>query len=51
MTLGGAVQADHIKHDEAVGLVESLFHDKRTHDLASGARIVPPAYKDLTSAR
>ncbi len=51
VTLGGAVQGDQIKRDEAVGLAKSLFDDKRTQVLASGARIVPPAYKDLTSAR
>ena len=49
MTLGGAVKADHIKRDDVVALAESLFDDKRTQDLASGAKIAPPAYKDFTS--
>lgn len=49
ITPGGAVQGDHIKHDDGVGLAESLFDEKRTQVLASGARIVLPAYKDLTS--
>lgn len=48
MTVAEAIKAKQIQREEVVALAETLFDGTRTHELGSGAKIVPPAFKDLT---